>query len=144
MADEVFYNYVEKGLTGHSDIYTAFDYDGLASAAGLSGNAIDLAKQVRVMAAKPKPNILTDSSKVNCNITKIEECYGYAMIAYQPNPKSPTVHYRDGSLLGLSSLVAIDERGSVVALLSNGTPDSGAKGNNKIKMLVYDQLAKNQ
>ena len=47
--DEVTYNYVETGLTGFSDIYTAFDYDALASAAGLSGNAIDLATQVRAI-----------------------------------------------------------------------------------------------
>lgn len=144
MDDEVSYNYVETGLTGHADIYNAFDYDGLASAAGLSGNAIDLAKQVQIMAAKPEPNILTDSDKADCDTTKIAECYGYAMIPYQPNPKSAVVYYRDGSLLGLSSVVAIDERGGVVALLSNGTPDNGIVGNNKVKLMIYDQLAKNQ
>jgi len=144
MDDEVIYNYVETGLTGIADIYTAFDYDGLASAAGLSGNAIDLAYQVRIMSAKPKPNILTDNAKVECDTTKIEECYGYAMLTYQPNPKSIAVHYRDGSLLGLSSLIAIDERGGVVALLSNGTPDNGKVGNDKVKIMIYDQLAKNQ
>ena len=143
MKNEVSYNYVETGLTGHADIYTAFDYEGLASAAGLSGNAIDLAQQVRIMSTKPKPNILTDSAKTDCDTTKIAECYGYAMITYQPNPKSAVVHYRDGSLLGLSSLVAVSD-GGVVALLSNGTPDNGIVGNNKVKLMIYDQLAKNQ
>ena len=66
------------------------------------------------------------------------------MIPYQPKLDLPVVYYRDGSLLGLSSLVAIDEEGSVVALLSNGTPDNGITGNNKVKMMIYDQLAKNQ
>jgi len=144
MDDEVTYNYVETGLTGYADIYTAFDYDGLASAAGLSGNAIDLARQVRIMSVKPKPNILTGNVEVDCDTTKIEECYGYAMLTYQPNLKSAAVHYRDGSLLGLSSLVAIDERSGVVALLSNGTPDNGKVGNDKVKMMIYDQLANNQ
>lgn len=140
MSDEVTYNYVETGLTGYADIYTAFNYDGLASAAGLSGNAIDLAKQVHVMAVKPAPNILSDSPKVACDTTQIAECYGYAMLMYQPTPQSKKVHYRDGSLLGLSTVVAVDERGSTVALLSNGTPDNGKVGNDNIKMMIYEQL----
>ena len=140
MSDEVAYNYVETGLTGYADIYTAFDYDGLASAAGLSGNAIDLATQVRTMAVKPEPNILSDSKKVRCDTTQIKECYGYAMITYQPDPKSIKVHYRDGNLLGLSSLVAVSDDGSVVALLSNGTADNVMEDSNKVKMMIYEHL----
>ena len=142
MPDEVAYNYVETGLTGYADIYTAFDYEGLASAAGLSGNAIDLANQVQVMAGKPVPSILTNSSKVTCDITQIAECYGYAMVPYQPQPNLPMVHYRDGGLLGLSTLVAIDERGGVVALLSNGTPDNGKVSADQVKMMIYDYLTR--
>ncbi len=140
LPDEVFYNYVETGLTGVGDIYTQFDYDGLASAAGLSGNAIDLAQQVKIMAAKPSPNILSMDEKVVCDKSQIKECYGYAMVPYQPNKQSATVYYRDGGLLGLSTLVAIDERGGVVALLSNGTPDNVKVGNDTVKMMIYDQL----
>ena len=144
LPDEVMYNYVETGVTGVADIYTVFDYEGLASAAGMSGNAIDLAQQIKSMVAKPTPNILTDNPKVACDVTQIAECYGYAMVTYQPTPQSKKVYYRDGSLLGLSSLVAIDEEGGVVALLSNGTPDDGIVGNNKVKMMIYNQLARNQ
>ena len=144
MNDEVTYNYVETGLTGHADIYTAFNYEGLAPAAGLSGNAIGLAQQARSLAAKPMPNILSIDLQSACDVTQIVECYGYAMVAYQRTPQSTTVYYRDGSLLGLSSLVAIDETGDVVALLSNGTPDNGVVDNNKVKMMIYNQLAKNQ
>lgn len=140
MPDEVTYNYVETGVTGHSDIYSAFDYDGLASAAGLSGNAIYLAQQMYVMAAKPKPNILSDSARVGCNPTQITECYGYAMIEYQPNIQSSKVHYRDGSLLGLASLVAVSEKGEIVALLSNGNSDTRKEGSNKVKMMIYEYL----
>ena len=140
LADEVIYNYVETGLTGYADIYTAFNYEGLASAAGLSGNAIDLAQQVHAMAAKPKPNILSDSKKVGCDPTEIKECYGYAMVTYQPDPRSIKVHYRDGNLLGLSSLVAVSDKGSVVALLSNGTSNEGVEGSNKVKMIIYEHL----
>lgn len=144
MADEVTYNYVETGLTGVADIYTEFDYEALASAAGLSGSAIDLAQQVKTMAAKPEPNILSMDDEVSCDKNQIKECYGYAMVPYQPAKKSATVYFRNGSLLGLSSLIAIDEHGGVVALLSNGTPDNSVVGNNEVKMMIYDQLAKNQ
>ena len=142
MVDEVSYNYVETGLTGYADIYTAFDYEGLASAAGLSGNAIDLAQQVRLMAVKPEPNILSVDPHVMCDVSKIAECYGYAMVPYQRTSQSSIVYYRDGNLLGLSSLVAIDERGSVVALLSNGTPDNSVQGSDNVKMKIYEHLTK--
>ena len=138
LPDEVFYNHVETGLTGHADIYTAFDYKGLASAAGLSGNAIDLAQQVRSMVDKPAPNILSLDADVSCDTSQITECYGYAMLPYQPNGKSATVYYRDGNLLGLSSLVAVNEQGGVLALLSNGTPDTGVDHN--LKVMIYEQM----
>ena len=140
LPDEVDYNYVETGLTGVSDIYTAFDYKGLASAAGLSGNALDLAQQVHSMAAKSAPNILSIDPNSACDITQIAECYGYAMLPYQPQPDLPMVHYRDGGLLGLSSLVVISRQGDVVALLSNGTPDNGIESSNKVKVMLYDYL----
>ncbi|MBO1531890.1 beta-lactamase family protein [Psychrobacter sp. F1192] len=138
LPDEVFYNHVETGLTGFADIYTAFDYDGLASAAGLSGNAIDLAQQVKSMVDKPAPNILSLDADVSCDVSQITECYGYAMLPYQPTEKSASVYYRSGSLLGLSSLVAVDEQGSVVALLSNGTPDTGV--DHTVKKMLHEQM----
>lgn len=137
LPDEVAYNYVETGLTGYADIYTAFDYDGLASAAGLSGNAMDLAKQVRQMTQKTEPNITTIDESIGCDVTKITECYGLAMMAYQPKLGAPFVYFRDGALLGLSSLVAVDDQGGVVALLSNGSPSHGAKDKEKTKKLLY-------
>lgn len=140
MADEVSYNYVETSITGVGDIYTAFDYEGLASAAGLSGNAIDLAKQAQAMAAKPKPNILSLDANMSCDKSQFGECYGYAMLPYQPTPQSATVFYRNGNLLGLSSLVAIDKQGGVVALLSNGTPNDTQQSDNDVKLMIYEHL----
>ena len=142
MTDEVTYNYVEMGLTGVADIYTEFDYEALASAAGLSGNAIELAQQAHAMAAKPTPNILSIDPNSACDVTQIAECYGLAMVPYQPQPNMPMLHYRDGNLLGLSSLVAIDEHGGVVALLSNGTADNVMEDSNKVKTMIYEHLTK--
>lgn len=139
LADEVDYNYVETGLTGISDIYTAFDYKGLASAAGLSGNALDLAQQAHSMAAKSVPNILSLDTEITCDVSQLRDCYGYAMFPYQPKGQSAIVYYRDGGLLGLSSLVVISEQGGVVALLSNGTSNKGVQGDD-VKMMLYKHL----
>ncbi len=136
LGDEVSYNYVETGLTGIADIYTAFDYKGLASVAGMSGNAIDLAKQVKQMANKAEPNILSLNTKLTCNITKLRDCYGYAMFPYQRSSQDNVMYFRDGALLGLSSLVAVDKKFGVVALLSNGSQSE--RHNDQIKMQLYN------
>lgn len=140
LPDEVHYNYVETGTTGFADIYTAFDYEALASSAGLSGNAIDIAQQAKSMIAKPAPNILSLDTNIACDMSQLRDCQGYVMFPYQPNESAATVYYRDGSLLGLSSLVVVDESGGVVALLSNGLPDNSVQGSDKTKMMIYDYL----
>lgn len=136
LGDEVSYNYVETGLTGIADIYTAFDYKGLASVAGMSGNAIDLAKQVQQMSNKPEPNILSLNTKLTCDITKLRDCYGYAMFPYQRSLQDNVMYFRDGALLGLSSLVAVDKKFGVVVLLSNGSQSE--RHNDQIKMQLYN------
>ncbi len=144
LPDEVHYNYVETGLTGFADIYTAFDYEALASSAGLSGNAIDIAQQAKSMIAKPAPNILSLDTDIACDMSQLRDCQGYVMFPYQPNESAAMVYYRDGSLLGLSSLVVVDESGGVVALLSNGLPDNSVQGSDKTKMMIYDYLTGRQ
>ncbi|MGB6925180.1 MULTISPECIES: serine hydrolase domain-containing protein [Psychrobacter] len=141
--DEISYNYTETGLTGISDIYTAFNYEDLYSVAGLSGNAVALAQQSKAMSAKRQPNILSVDADMDCDISKLGACYGYAMMPYQDDIQSATVHFRDGTLLGLSSLVAIDEAGGVVALLSNGTPTDIEHSKDTIKTMIYEHLSKN-
>lgn len=141
--DEISYNYTETGLTGIDDIYTAFEYEDLYSVAGLSGSAAELARQVRTMAVKPQPNIISSDASIVCDKTQLRECYGYAMMPYRPVDRSATVYYRDGTLLGLSSLVAVSDSGGVVALLSNGTPNKTEHSNDTIKIKIYEYLAKN-
>lgn len=138
LPDEVNYNYVEIDITGAGDIFTAFNYEGLASAAGLSGNAIDLVKQVELMLEKPEPNILSRNKQYPCDISKLRDCYGYAMFPYQEKDSQLTVYFRDGSLLGLASLVVVDSEGGVTALLSNGVPKG--VGIDNIKMQIYHAL----
>ena len=51
-----------------------------------------------------------------------------------------TVYFRDGGLLGLSSLVVVDSQGGVTALLSNGVTGNNEQGGDKVKMMIYDFL----
>ncbi len=137
MTDEVFYNHVEIGLTGVGDIYTAFNYDDVAAAAGLSGSAIGMAKQIKKMINKPVPNILTLNNGYDCNLSELRDCYGYAMYPFQHSKDSLKVFFRDGRLLGLSTLAVVTDDHRVVTLLSNGVP---VDNDDKIKFKLYDIL----
>lgn len=137
--DEAKYRYIDVSLTGYSDIYTAFDYPSLASSAGLSGSASALATQVQKMIKKPQPNILSQSHK-QCELKKLRDCYGYAMFPYQQDDKSLKVYFRDGTLLGVSSLVVADENGGVLTLLSSGQAALGQKQYDQTKILIYQYL----
>ena len=137
--DEAKYRYIETGLTGYGDIYTAFDYPALASSAGLSGSAISLAQQVKKMISKPEPNILSQPN-ISCDLNKLRDCYGYAMFPYQEDAKSLKVYFRDGTLLGASSLVVVDEHGGVLTLLSSGQAEHGQQEYDRTKLKIYDGL----
>lgn len=137
--DEAKYYYIETSLSGYGDIYTTFDYPALASSAGLSGSAIALAHQVKKMIEKPKPNILSIPRR-DCDLTKLHDCYGYAMLTYQQNRNSLKVYFRDGVLLGLSSLVVVDEYGGVVTLLSSGQAKKRQWQYDQTKMKIYHNL----
>ena len=137
--DEAKYRYIETTLTGYGDIYTAFDYPALASSAGLSGSATALAYQVQQMVIKPQPNILTIPN-TNCDLTILRDCYGYGMFPYQKNKNSLSVYFRDGTLLGVSSLVVVDEYGGIVTLLSSGQAKKAEQQYDQTKMKIYQRL----
>ncbi len=122
------------------DIYSAFDYASLASSAGLSGNALQLAKQVKNMISKPKPNILSQAN-IACDLSKIRDCYGYAMFPYQRSMNELKVYFRDGVLPGASSLVVITEKNEIFVLLSSGQA-ADSRIYDQTKMLIYDNLAR--
>lgn len=138
MPDEVQYNHEEKGLMGIGNIYTAFNYGDLASAAGLSGNAVGVAKQVKAM-LHDGLNITSAPAEENCDASQLRECYGYAMFAYRPERDKPQVWFRDGNLPGASSLVMVDEMGGVVVLLSNGMAGDSVTGSDAVKQFLYEQ-----
>lgn len=137
--DEVYYNHVETDIAGIADIYTAFDYKALASAAGLSGDATELAKQILLMMAKPSPNILSFDESLDCDLSLLRDCYGYAMFPYRAEKDDKMVFYRDGELLGLSTLAVATRDGQVVTLLSNGASKSKFD-NDMPKYFIYQRL----
>lgn len=138
-SDEAKYRYIETTLTGYGDIYKAFDYPALASSAGLSGNAVVLAKQVKDMINKPQPNILSQPD-ISCNLNKLRDCYGYAMFPYQRDSDGLKVYFRDGALLGMSSLVVVDEKGGVLSLLAGGQATLDETQYDQTKMNIYEYL----
>lgn len=138
--DEAKYRYIETSLTGFSDIYSVFDYPSLESSAGLSGSALELAKQVKSMASKQTPNILSQSD-LPCDLSQLRDCYGYAMFPYQSGENGLKVYFRDGVLPGASSLVVITEKNEIVVLLSSGQA-TDSRIYDQTKMLIYDNLAR--
>lgn len=137
-SDEAKYRYIETSLTGYGDIYTVFDYPSLASSAGLSGNAIQLALQVKRMINQPEPNILSQPN-IECNLKQLRSCYGYGMFPYQKNSNDKLVYFRDGVLPGASSLVAVTNKNEIVVLLNSGQAKQSKKYD-ETKLLIYDKL----
>lgn len=142
-ADEPEYNHIETELTGVGDIYTAYDYPALASSAGLSGSALSLVRQTKKMLSnKSELSILSQPEFLSCGNKVNDACYGYAMNPYQPTPDSLKVYFRDGALLGMSSLLMVDEKGGVLALLSNGRPKDFTHEGEQKKIYIYQRLQK--
>ena len=138
-ADEAKNLYISTSIMDHGDIYTTFDYPSLASSAGLSGSAIALVSQVKKMIEKPKPNILSQPTD-QCDLAQLRDCNGYAMFPYQASARQLKVYFRDGALPSSTSVVMVDERGGVVALLSSGRSKKGRDEQDRTKMMLYAEL----
>lgn len=141
LSDEVNYNHINLSLTLESDYFSLYDFSGLASTAGLSGTALELAKTIKVLIQKPPPNILSQSTSQQCNLSLFSSCYGYAMDIYQRSPDELFIYFKTGNLEGLSTLVIVDEYGGVTVLLSNGVPDDGKNSLDAVKLMIYKKLS---
>lgn len=137
--DEAKNRYISTSIMGFGDVYTAFDYPSLASSAGLSGSAIALVNQVNTMAKKPTPNILSQVT-TQCDLTILRDCQGYGMFPYQASTQQLKVYMRDGVLPSSTSVVMVDEKGGVLALLSGGKSAQGRIDHDQTKMMLYAAL----
>lgn len=138
-ADEAKNRYITTSIMDYGDIYTAFDYPSLASSAGLSGSATALVHQVKKMVDKPMPNILSQPN-AQCDLSKLRDCQGYAMFPYQAGPQQLKVYIRDGTLPSSTSVLMVDEKGGILALLASGRSKQGRSDHDQTKMMLYDAL----
>ncbi|MBK1885415.1 serine hydrolase domain-containing protein [Marinobacter sp. DY40_1A1] len=126
MLDEVSYDFRHEEFYG-VNYYKAFDFQALSSSAGLSGNALDLAKLVSASLSIGPITILNGDMSSGCNSANIQECYGYGVYRYQPNDKDIPLYIHGGNLPGASSVIVVTPDGSVLVWLGAGSPRPGSK-----------------
>lgn len=103
------------------DYYKRFDFKAASAAAGLSGNAIDLALSVKEMAGRHPLNILSDQAD-ECDSSKMRDCFGLAVYKYQPFGSNLAVFVQDGLLPGNQTFAWVDSNGGVLVWLGGGKP----------------------
>ncbi|CAM3938541.1 serine hydrolase [Psychrobacter arenosus] len=101
-----------------------YNYEALASVAGLYGDAPSLALIVYNMEKSKSPNILTKPIESWCNTSVIKGCHGYMGYEYSPSPRL-RFFWRDGSMSTVSALLVIDNKGGVMTMLTNVKRTSG-------------------
>lgn len=94
------------------------NYESLAAAAGLYGNAADLVAFVYAMERAKHPNILDRTSDSPCDATVIWGCHGYMGYEYSADPRL-RFYWRSGDMNNVSALIIIDNKGGVMSMLTN-------------------------
>lgn len=142
-SDEVTYDMRHENFYTHNYIRT-FDFEAISSSAGLSGNAVDLAKLVKTGLDELRPlTILSGEMMQGCDRSKIQSCYGYGVYRYQPQPEEMPLCIHGGKLPGATSAIVTDPQGGVLVWLGAGAarPGSGAQehfyGHLREKLAAY-------
>ncbi|PVY70797.1 D-alanyl-D-alanine carboxypeptidase [Tamilnaduibacter salinus] len=139
--DEVRYDFRHSNFLS-DDYYRYWDFAALSSSAGLSGNAVALARQVRGMLVSRPLNVTSyDYQSDKCSPTNIRGCYGYAAYQYQPEDGPFPVYIQGGHLPGASSMVMMDDRGGVLVWLGAGQPPNGFESKKMLYQRFYNRLA---
>ncbi|WHI48267.1 serine hydrolase [Microbulbifer sp. VAAF005] len=120
--DEVEYDFRNSPIYGKG--YTSqFDFNALASSAGLTGSAVALASAVLPMLDQVPMNILSDTSSRTCDMETAIRCYGFGLYTYRSTAGGLKVFVQPGRLYGMSGTLLIDEYGGVTVRLGNGEPE---------------------
>lgn len=115
--DEVSYDFRNDNFY-MSSYYSFFDFGSLASSAGLSGNAVELAKLI----SEIKHTRLSVGSVPDCDSEQQgKRCYGYAMYSFKENGTSFETLVQEGFLPGMGAAALVDDHGGVTVWLGNGT-----------------------
>lgn len=139
LPDEIRYDFRHNGFFGE-DYYKYFDYFALSSAAGLSGNAIELAWQVQRMIERKPLSILSGTPLQGCDLHDFQECYGYAVYSYRAPDSSFEVYVQGGTFPGAISLAMMDPLGGIVVWLSAGQPLDGFTSSSEMYLHIYRSL----
>ncbi|MFL1406136.1 serine hydrolase domain-containing protein [Marinobacter sp. M1N3S26] len=133
--DEVVYDTRHENFYDET-YYKYFDFQAIASSAGLSGSASDLARLVRRQIQSEDLSI-TDASDSNaiCNPAEYRSCYGYGLYRYQPGPEAGHVHLHGGKFPGNTSVVMVDDQGAVLVWVGAGSKPGAGRTE-----VFYDQL----
>lgn len=137
LKDEVRYDF------RHDEFYDVdyprfFDFYAVSSSAGLSGSASALAQLVKDLLRSPAPNLLSGSPLTGCDPSKLRKCYTHSLYIYQHSASGKKFHMQEGYFPGSSSVVIVDEKGSVLVVLSAGATPGGRKGKDRFHSQIVD------
>lgn len=140
--DEIGYDFRHAGF--YTDNYYQYlDFFALASSAGLSGSAEGLLRLLQTLKQAKELHVTKPIWPGDCDISKLRQCYGYAVFPYQPKEGDLTVFVQQGYVFGSSSSLVLDEYGGIFLWLGNGSAPKG-KGSASDNMLnvMYGLLEK--
>lgn len=140
LPDEVEYD------TRHENLYTInyhkhFDFKAIASSAGLSGSASDLARLINGVVSDRPLNILSGSLGSQCVPDEAQECFGYGVHIYRPDSSSQPLYVHEGKFPGNTTTLVVDDHGGVLVWLGAGSVSPGSNSREKFYQYIHEVLA---
>lgn len=139
LKDEVRYDFRHNSFFGE-DYYKLFDFYSLSSSAGLSGNAVGLARLIKDISAEKTFGIMGSKGLKKCVKSELRSCYGYAFYNYKAINSDLVAYIHEGLLPGASSVVLVDSYGGVTVLLTGGEPPGGDREAESLYKYIYEVL----
>lgn len=138
LADEVRYDFRNEDFY-EASYFRYFDFHALSSVAGLAGNASDLAIVLK-RSYNPEFWYDTDVLGKQCDMTRIKNCYGYAVYHYKQQDKELVTYVHDGRFPGALSWAVMDNFGGVLVILTSGVPRDVAAVQSSLVGSIYKFL----
>ncbi|WP_152625284.1 serine hydrolase domain-containing protein [Cellvibrio sp. OA-2007] len=140
-ADEVKYDYRYEEWFNDSYL-TLFDFDAIASSAGLSGSATALAQLLWDIHHRQSPSpFMLNNPGADCNLQKPIGCLHLGVFHYQPEKYGIALHFHQGYLPGSSSLAIVDSFGGVTVLVKSGADRDQQNPENEWIRWMYKRLS---
>lgn len=116
-----------------------FNYSAMLASGGWAGTADDITKLIhQQLNIDGSIRLFLDSGiDPDCDTSLWRKCHGMVFYKYQ-QPQNQTMYWRDGSLPGVSTLIAVTANGGIVTLLANYRPHKWFKFNDKIGTFIYE------